>query len=78
MKYFHRKVIVFTSPAMILLTSLEEKRKKFMYNPFKELLLSISNYPISEQKVILESAFAEWKGDFKQTDDVTILALKLN
>ncbi|HIA37787.1 MAG TPA: hypothetical protein EYN89_13900, partial [Flavobacteriales bacterium] len=39
------------------------KDKKFMMKNFKKLLLSIQDKTMNEQKTILETTMAEWKGD---------------
>jgi tetratricopeptide (TPR) repeat protein len=53
------------------------KGKKFMYKPFKELLLSIQNKTMNEQKTILEQHFEEWKGGHEQIDDVCIIGVRI-
>ena len=53
------------------------KGRKFMYKQFKEILLKHSNKPSSEQKELLESAFENWKGNYEQIDDVTILGIRI-
>jgi serine phosphatase RsbU (regulator of sigma subunit) len=54
-----------------------EKGKKFMYKPFKNLLLSINSLPMDEQKDILISRFDQWKNDLEQVDDVCIIGVRL-
>jgi serine phosphatase RsbU (regulator of sigma subunit) len=54
-----------------------ENGKKLKYKPFKELLLTISNYPVGEQKAFLNKHFAEWKGDYEQVDDVCVIGVKV-
>jgi tetratricopeptide (TPR) repeat protein len=54
------------------------KGKKFMYKPFKELLLSIQNLSMDEQKNKLEKQFNDWKGPNEQIDDVCIIGVKLH
>ncbi|MBQ21039.1 MAG: hypothetical protein CMD31_09815 [Flavobacteriales bacterium] len=54
-----------------------EKGKKMMYKPFKNLLLSIQDKNMSEQKKILEKHFKEWKGGLEQVDDVCILGVRI-
>ena len=54
-----------------------EKGKKLMYKPFKELLLSIQNKTMSEQKVVLEQHFETWKGKLEQVDDVCIIGVRI-
>ncbi|MBI5542076.1 MAG: tetratricopeptide repeat protein [Bacteroidia bacterium] len=53
------------------------KSRKFMYKQFKEILLANNNLPMSEQKVIIETAFEEWRGNGEQIDDVTILGIRI-
>ena len=54
-----------------------EKGKKMMYKPFKGLLLSIQEKTMSEQKVILEEHFENWKGKLDQVDDVCIIGIRI-
>ena len=54
-----------------------EKGKKFKYKPFKDLLLSISNQDMLEQKGSLSTHFNAWKGKLEQVDDVCIIGLKI-
>ena len=54
-----------------------EKGKKMMYKPFKNLLLSIQDKSMSEQKIILEQHFKEWKGGLEQVDDVCIIGMRI-
>lgn len=51
--------------------------KKFRYKQFKELLLSIYNLPIEEQKKILITTFEEWRGNNEQVDDIIIIGSKV-
>jgi serine phosphatase RsbU (regulator of sigma subunit)/Flp pilus assembly protein TadD len=53
------------------------KGKKFMYKPFKELLLSIQNLSMDEQKNRLEKQFNDWKGTNEQIDDVCIIGVRV-
>ncbi len=50
---------------------------KFMTKNFKKLLLDISNKTITEQKMLIENTFADWKGRYKQTDDVLVIGLRV-
>ncbi len=54
-----------------------EKGKKFMYRRFKELLISVSNLPMNEQKEILNSTFESWKGNLEQLDDVLVIGVRI-
>lgn len=53
------------------------KGKKFMYRQLSELIYSIRNLNMKEQREKLEAAFNQWKGDQEQIDDVCIIGLKL-
>jgi tetratricopeptide (TPR) repeat protein len=57
------------------------KGRKFMYAPLKELLLKISDKPMSEQLEILSENLEKWKNGFnvkyEQIDDVTVLGVKI-
>lgn len=53
------------------------KGKKFKYRTLKEMLVTINHLSMDEQKLKLLSIFNEWKGDFEQVDDVTIIGVKI-
>lgn len=53
------------------------KGKKFMYKPFGELLVSISDKNMDEQKTLLHNAFRAWRGDVQQVDDVLVIGIKI-
>jgi hypothetical protein len=53
------------------------KRRKFMYKQFKEILVANVDKPMTEQREILEIAFQNWKGNYEQIDDVTVLGMKI-
>ncbi|PCJ23037.1 MAG: hypothetical protein COA97_12405 [Flavobacteriales bacterium] len=53
------------------------KGKKFMYRPFRELLLDIHEKPMVDQHDLLLSAFEDWKGDMDQVDDVCIIGVRI-
>ncbi len=54
-----------------------EQNKKFMVRKFRELLFSISNLPMLEQKQHLDQSITAWIGNGEQTDDITVLGIKL-
>ena len=54
-----------------------EKGKKFKKANFKKLMLSIKDQPMSEQKVIIEQKFNNWKGQLKQIDDVCVMGVRI-
>lgn len=53
------------------------KGKKFMYKPFKKLLLSNYDEPMQQQLNLLENAFGTWIGELEQIDDVCMMGVKL-
>ena len=53
------------------------KGKKFKYKPFKELLLSIQDKSMDEQKQIIEQTFINWKGELEQVDDVCVIGVRM-
>ncbi|HIO68580.1 MAG TPA: serine/threonine protein phosphatase, partial [Flavobacteriales bacterium] len=52
------------------------KGKKFKFARFKDLLLSIQDKPMNEQKDILEQTLAEWQGEEGQVDDILVMGVK--
>ena len=52
------------------------KDKKFMMKNFKKLLLSIQEASMNEQKTILETTMAEWRGDSEQVDDILVMGVR--
>lgn len=51
--------------------------KKFKYSTLKELLLSIQDRSMEQQRVILEQRFREWQGELEQVDDVCIIGVRV-
>ncbi|MCK4664557.1 MAG: SpoIIE family protein phosphatase [Bacteroidales bacterium] len=51
--------------------------RKFMYKPFRELLIKIHNKPMDEQKEILEKVLSDWKGNETQVDDILVIGIKI-
>lgn len=54
-----------------------ENGRKFLAANFKKLLIDNSDKFLSDQKVVLENAFNEWKGDRKQLDDILVIGFKI-
>jgi serine phosphatase RsbU (regulator of sigma subunit) len=52
-----------------------EKRVKYKSNNFRQLLISISDKNMEEQRKLLDLTFENWKGDYEQIDDVCILGV---
>lgn len=50
----------------------------FGKNNFEKLLRRCSKFPIPEQKNVLMNEFAEWNKNNDQTDDVTVIGIKLS
>jgi serine phosphatase RsbU (regulator of sigma subunit) len=50
--------------------------KKFKYRQFRALLSEISIYKAARQKRVIELTFADWKGNNRQVDDVTVFGFK--
>jgi serine phosphatase RsbU (regulator of sigma subunit)/tetratricopeptide (TPR) repeat protein len=52
-------------------------KKKFFYQPFKELLISISNLPVEEQKQKLDTVMMNWIGTAEQIDDILVMGIRI-
>ena len=52
------------------------ENKKFMYRRFRYLLLTIHNFPISDQKAILEENIKTWMGTNEQVDDMMVIGFR--
>jgi len=52
-----------------------DNRKKFGRPAFMQLMDSIKTAPMNEQKTILETTMAEWKGDTEQVDDILVMGV---
>jgi hypothetical protein len=55
------------------------KGKKFRYGPFKQLLASLHEKPLEEQKQELDKSFEDWKAESQQEqiDDVVVIGVRL-
>ncbi|MBP8790659.1 MAG: transporter substrate-binding domain-containing protein [Breznakibacter sp.] len=53
------------------------KGKKFKVEPFRKLLLSIQQAPMSKQRMIIDQVFEEWKGNLEQIDDVCVIGVRI-
>ena len=54
-----------------------EKGKKFKYKQLEELLVEVSEQQLQEQKNKLQSTFIDWKLNHEQTDDVSLIGIKI-
>jgi serine phosphatase RsbU (regulator of sigma subunit) len=52
------------------------KRKKYYYQPFRELLISISHLSMEEQELKLQEMHQQWMGTQDQTDDLLIMGIR--
>lgn len=54
-----------------------EENKKFMKKRLRELLLSVQNNSMPEQKQIITKTLKQWKGNTEQTDDMLLMGIKI-
>jgi serine phosphatase RsbU (regulator of sigma subunit) len=53
------------------------ENKKIFAQPFRDLLQSICQLDISEQKKTLYETFINWKGKQHQTDDILVMGIRI-
>ncbi len=53
------------------------KGKKFKYSQLENLLLSIQNKTMAEQKEILNDTIEKWKGSLEQVDDICVFGVRV-
>lgn len=51
--------------------------KKFKYNQFKNMLLSIQEKAMAEQKEIIHKTIVNWMGELEQVDDICVVGVKV-
>ena len=54
-----------------------EKGKKFKIQPFRDLLLSIQENNMYDQKTIIYKTFEDWKGTLEQIDDISVIGVRI-
>ncbi len=54
-----------------------DRGKKFKYNQFRDLIVEISDKPMSEQKEILDRTIEDWKGEHEQVDDILVMGFRV-
>ena len=54
-----------------------ERGKKFKAKAFRELLLSIQDKTMEEQKASIDKTFETWKSDLEQVDDVCVIGVRV-
>ena len=52
------------------------ENKKFMYRRFRYLLMTIHNFPVNDQKAILEENMKTWMGKNEQVDDMMVIGFR--
>ena len=52
-------------------------KKKFKYSRLKELLLSVNEKAMSEQKNIVEKTILDWRSELEQVDDICLIGIKI-
>jgi serine phosphatase RsbU (regulator of sigma subunit) len=53
-----------------------EENKKFMYRRFRYLLMNIHNFPLADQKAILDDNIRTWQGSNPQVDDILVIGFR--
>ena len=54
-----------------------ERGKKFLYNRFREHLLSVHKKKMKEQKQYLEKTMYQWQGSYEQVDDILVIGIRV-
>lgn len=54
-----------------------EKGKKFKAKALRELLVSIQDKSMEEQKKIVDDTFEAWRGNIEQVDDVCVIGVRI-
>lgn len=52
------------------------ENKKFMYRRFRYLLMNIHQFPVEDQKLILEENMRTWMGNLPQVDDMLVMGFR--
>ena len=51
--------------------------RKYYKKKFKEFLMEIKDHTMEEQRKLIEDEYIQWKGDYKQIDDILIIGIKM-
>ncbi len=54
-----------------------ENGKKFKYKQIENLLLSMQDKSMAEQKIILTKTITNWKGSLEQVDDILVIGIRV-
>lgn len=55
-----------------------EKGKKFMVKQFRQLILSMQNKSMEEQKNYLNNVIEQWRGGHEQVDDILVMGMRVS
>jgi serine phosphatase RsbU (regulator of sigma subunit) len=55
----------------------EVTKKKFYYQPFKDLFVSIHQLSMEKQKQQLDDTIVQWIGNGEQTDDILVMGIRV-
>lgn len=55
-----------------------EKEKKFKPAKLRKILLQVQNQPLLTQRISINEAFENWKGDLEQVDDVCMIGVRIS
>ena len=53
------------------------RNKRFKSKKFKEIILGIQDKPMQEQHDFLDKTIEDWRGDYEQTDDITVIGIRV-
>ncbi len=53
-----------------------ENNRKFSKKRFKETLKEVQSVPMHDQQIVFESKFQNWKQEYRQIDDVTVMGIQ--
>lgn len=51
--------------------------KKFKYKQLQEILISVCDKPMNQQKQALNDVIEKWKGDLEQVDDILVIGIRI-
>jgi len=51
-------------------------RKKFGFNAFSDLILSMQSKSMADQYTLIENALDRWKGSLDQVDDILVMGVR--
>jgi hypothetical protein len=53
-----------------------EDNRKFSKKRFRKMLKDAESVPMHDQQIVFESNFQNWKQDYRQIDDVTVMGIQ--